>query len=190
MIKQALLPVLALMALSVPAMAQDAGGVRLAPGINGGPVGLARPLPFTFPPFVSAHDMQNGLTPADHKAQNQNMITRLRGDPGFLAGFSLGTPLAPSRQVQETQSFGDDGGFGFRRHHHGNGPGPIIINNQGPLAITTGNGNVVQQQAANGSGPIAQQQVATVPTGGSRGGGALNLVTGGGNIIQRAPGGN
>ena len=37
--------------------------------------------------------------------------------------------------------------------------------------------------------PIAQQQVATKPSSGS-GGGALNLVSGGGNIIQRAPGGN
>jgi len=48
---------------------------------------------------------------------------------------------------------------------------------------------VVQQQTANGSGPIAQQQVATMPGAASAGGGALNLVTGSGNIIQRAPGG-
>jgi hypothetical protein len=187
MIKQALLPVLALMALSVPAMAQDSGGVRLAPGVNGGPVGLARLLPFVPQPFVTAHDLQNGMTAADHQAANQNAITKLRGDPGFLAGFSMGTPLAASRQVQTSQTFADDGGFGSPHHHHGQGP--IIINNDGPLALTVGNGNLVQQQSAKGSGPIAQQQVATAPRGGSAGG-ALNLVSGAGNITQRAPGGN
>jgi hypothetical protein len=189
MIKQALLPILALIALSVPAMAQDSGGVPLAPGVHGGPKGLARLLPFVPQPFVTAHDLQNGMTAADHQAADQNAITQLRGDPGFLSGFSMGTPLAASRQVQPTQAFPDDGGYGYRRHHHGNGQGPIIINNEGPLAVTVGNGNVVQQQSAKGSGPIAQQQVATAPSKGS-GGGALNLVSGSGNIIQRAPGGN
>jgi hypothetical protein len=187
MINRACIAVVALMALSVPAMAQDSGGVRLAPGAKGGPIGLAKPLPFT-QTFVTAHDMQNGMTAADHQAQNQNMISRLRGDPGFLAGFSMGTPLAASRQVPVAT---DDGSFqdfgGSQRHRHGSRP--IVINNQGPLAVTVGNGNVVQQQSANGSGPIAQQQVATTPTAGSHGGGALNLVTGGGNIIQAAPGG-
>lgn len=177
---------LGLAAFGGPAMAQEAGGLRLAPGLNGGPVGLARPLPFTRPPLLTAQDLQNGMTAADHQAQNQDMITRLRGDPGFLAGFSMGTPLAPSRQAQV---LADDGGFG-RRHHHRHGQGPVIINNEGPLAITSGNGNVVQLQSANGSGPIAQQQVATTPSGGSHGGGARNLVTGSGNIVQRAPGGN
>jgi hypothetical protein len=188
MIKQTCMTVLALTALMVPAMAQDSGGLRLAPGINGGPVGLARPLPFTRT-FVTAHDVQNGMTAADHQAQNQTMISRLRGDAGFLAGFSMGTPLAASRQVPVStedggyQDFGGGGG-----HHHRHGPRPIIINNEGPLAVTVGNGNVVQQQSANGSGPIAQQQVATTPSVGSAGGGALNAVSGSGNIIQRAPG--
>jgi hypothetical protein len=192
MINRAYMAVVALMALSVPAMAQDAGGVRLAPGLNGGPVGLAKPLPFT-QTFITAHDMQNGMTAADHQAKNQSMISRLRGDAGFLAGFSMGTPLAGSRQVPVAtddgsfQDFGgDQGGGGGHRHRHGSRP--IVINNQGPLAVTVGNGNVVQQQSANGSGPIAQQQVATTPAAGSHGGGALNLVTGGGNIIQAAPG--
>lgn len=175
----------ALLSLGAPAMAQDTGGVALAPGINGGPVGLARPLPFTRPPLVTAREAQGGLTPADHQAQNQAAITRLRGDPGFLAGFAFGTPLAPSRQPVPTLP--DDAGF-RQRHRHGNGP--IIINNEGPLAVTVGNGNVVQQQSATGSGPIAQQQVATTPSAGSPSGGAVNLVTGGGNIIQRAPGGH
>jgi hypothetical protein len=177
------------MALSVPAMAQDAGGVRLAPGLNGGPVGLAKPLPYT-QTYITARDVQNGMTAADHQAKNQSMISRLRGDAGFLAGFSMGTPLAASRQVPVAtddgyyQDYGSGQGGGGHRHRSKT----IIINNQGPLAVTTGNGNVVQQQSAIGSGPIAQQQVATTPAAGSQGGGALNVVTGAGNIIQAAPG--
>jgi hypothetical protein len=164
------------------ARAQDSGGVALQPGLNGGPHGLARPLPFTRPPFLTAHDVQNGMTAADHQAQDQAMISRLRGDPGFLSGFSLGTPLAPSRQAQ---TLPNDGGYRYRHRHNGSGGGPIIINNEGPLAVTVGNGNTVQQQSANGSGPIALQQVATGSAGSH--GGAANLVTAGGNIIQRAP---
>jgi hypothetical protein len=186
MTPRTLIPMLALLTLGSPAFAQDAGGVHLAPGINGGPVGLARPLPFTRPPFLTARDVQGGMTPADHQAQNQAMISRLRGDPGYLAGFSFGTPLAASRQ---TPVLPDDGGYRYR-HRHGHGEGPVIINNQGPLAVTVGNGNVVQQQSSTGSGPVAQQQVATMPSGASRGGGAVNLVSGSGNIVQRAPGGN
>ena len=89
-----ILPILALLTSAIPAAAQELGGVRLAPGIKGGPVGLARPLPFTRPPLLTAHDLQNGMTSADHQAQDQDMISRLRGDPGFLSGFSFGTPLA------------------------------------------------------------------------------------------------
>ena len=185
MIARSLFPMLALLSVGVPAMAQDSGGLRLAAGTNGGPVGLARPLPFTRPPFLSARDLQNGMAPGDHQAKNQAMISRLRGDPGFLSGFSFGTPVAASRQKP---TLPDDGGYGYRQEH-GYGEGPIIINNQGPLAVTVGNGNVVQQQYATGSGPIAQQQVATTP-GAVSGGGALNLVSGSGNIIQRSPGTN
>src|SRR3979411_260976 len=93
MINRAYMAVVALMALSVPAMAQDAGGVRLAPGLNGGPGGLAKPLPLT-QTLLTPRAVPDGMTPADHQAQNQNMISRLRGDAGFLAGFSMGTPLA------------------------------------------------------------------------------------------------
>jgi hypothetical protein len=190
MINRAYMAVVALMALSVPAMAQDAGGVRLAPGLNGGPVGLAKPLPYT-QTYITAHDMQNGMTAADHQAKNQSMISRLRGDAGYLAGFSMGTPLAASRQVPVAMDDGSfqDYGSGQAGGGHRHRSKTIIINNQGPLAVTTGNGNVVQQQSATSSGPIAQQQVATTPAAGSNGGGALNVVTGGGNIIQATPGG-
>ena len=171
---------LLLIATALPAMAQDAGGLRLAPGLNGGPVGLARPLPLTRAPLVTARDLQGGMTPADRQALNQSMISRVRGDAGYLGGFAFGAARTASRQP--VQDWGADAGNG-RGHRR---PQPIVINNNGPLAVTVGNGNLVQQQSASGPGPIAQQQVATP---GGAGGGALNLVSGGGNIIQRAPGG-
>jgi hypothetical protein len=188
MIGRSMIAAAGLIVLTATAYAQDAGGVRLAPGINGGPVGLARPLLSAPMPFVTAHDVQNGMTAADHQATNQGLITKLRGDAGYLAGFSFGTPLAASRQVVTAPSWsGDGGGWSGYRHHHRR-PQEIVINNEGPLAVTNGNGNVVQQQSAASAGPVAQQQVVTLPAGGASGG-ALNLVTPHGNIIQSAPGG-
>jgi hypothetical protein len=105
------------------------------------------------------------------------MITRLRGDPGYLSGFSGGMPLAPSRQPPPP----DPGFFDFPAGQ------PVVIN-QGPVAIAVGDGNVIQQQTASGPGPIAQQQVANLPGGKTISGGAVNVVTGNGNIIQQAPG--
>jgi hypothetical protein len=176
----------ALLVSAMPAMAQDAGGLAIAPQFiaQGAIKGLARPLFSANTPFLTARDVQNGMTAADRQAKNQTMISKIRGDAGFLGGFQFGQPLAASRQLPvQDQSFGFEGGF-HQRHRHG--PQPIIINNEGPLAITNGNGNLVQQQSSVGAlGPVAQQQVATTTLGGS--GGALNLVTGGGNIIQRTP---
>jgi hypothetical protein len=175
--------VLLLTVAALPAAAQDRGGIGLAPGLQGGPRGLARPLLFTRPPLLTARDLQAGPTSADRQAQHQAMITRVRGDAGLLGGFAFGTPAAAGRQGMR----GGDGGSGGRGHGR---PGPIVINNTGPLAVTVGNDNLVQQQSANGPGPIAQQQVATLG-GQVRGanGGALNLVGGSGTIVQRAPGG-
>lgn len=219
MIKLALLPILALTAMSVPAMAQDSGGVPLKSNVPGGVLNIARPLPFVRQPFQTAQSVQNGMTAADHQAADQNAITQLRGDPGFLSGFLQGQPLAASRQPVP-----NDGGWYWHHHHQGQGQGqgqglgqvqgqgqglgqvqglglgqipgqgrgrgPIIIDNTGPLAVTVGNNNLVQQQSSTGSGPTAQQQVATLPSSGSRSGGAVNLVSGSGNIIQRAPSAN
>ena len=100
------------------------------------------------------------------------MIAALRGDPGYLGGFQFGTPLASSRTVQPQMP--NDGGWHYRRQH-GHGDGPVVINNTGPLAVTMGNGNVVQQSTSNGSGPIAQQQIAAMPGGITVG--AANLAT-------------
>ena len=178
-----------LLALAVPAAAQEVGGLRVAPGAKGGPVGIARPLP-EVNTWITAADLQRGMSPTERQSLHQGMIARLRGDAGFLGGFAFGQPVAPSRQVQvaDDGGFGFDGGFdpgggfasGGRRRHRSR---PIIINNEGPLAVTNGNGNVVQQQTATSPGPIAQQQLT-----GTGPGGALNLVTGGGNILQRVPG--
>jgi hypothetical protein len=192
----------ALIALAVPAMAQESGGLRISAAAGTGPHGLAQLLP-QVRTLVTAADVQGGMTAADRQALHQDMITRLRGDPGFLSGFSFGQPLAASRQPLP-QSVGSGFWSGPGHHHHhggdqalatdpaspvqgtGTGAGrsrrsPIIINNQGPLAVTVGNGNVVQQQSANGSGPIALQQVANSP------GRAVNVASGGGNVPQRAP---
>ena len=179
-----IITLLALLVSAMPVMAQDTGGLAIAPRFigQGAIKGLARPLFSARTPFLTARDVQNGMTAADHQAATQTAITKLRGDAGFLAGFQFGQPLALSRQQPaQDQGFGFDGGFHRRRHD----PQPIIINNEGPLAITNGNGNLVQQQSSVGAlGPVAQQQVATTIPGGS--GGALNLVTGG-NITQRTP---
>lgn len=175
------LAALALSVLAAPAIAQKSGGVQIAPGQNGGPIGLARPLPQPMP-LITAQQVQGGMTAADHQAMNQNMITKLRGDPGFLSGFQFGTPLAPSRQIVQQQALPDDGGYEYRRHHHGHGQGPIIINNQGPVAVTVGNGNVVQQQSSTGAqGPVAQQQVLNLP--GAVSGGAVNIA----GAVHRGP---
>lgn len=173
---------LALLCLGGPVIAQESGGLGLDPGIKDGPHGIARPMQFTRPPFLTAHDVQGGMTATDHQTQDQNMISKLRGDPGYLSGFSFGTPLAASRQAP-TMPY--DAGYWYRRAHRGT-QNTTIINNDGPLAVTVGNGNVVQQQSATGAGPIALQQVATTQSKPSQGGGALNLVTGSGNVIQRA----
>ena len=97
-----------LLALAVPAAAQEVGGLRVAPGAKGGPVGIARPLPVVNT-WITAADLQRGMSPTERQSLHQGMISRLRGDAGFLGGFSFGQPVAPSRQVQVA----DDGGFGF-----------------------------------------------------------------------------
>jgi hypothetical protein len=180
------LPIMLFGAIGASAYAQESGGLHLAPNVGRGPVGLAQPMPFV-PSLITAQQAQNGMNQQSHQALNQNMITSLRGDPGFLSGFSFGAPLATSRQQVAAPATGDygygnDGGYGHRHHHKQT---PVVINNTGPLAVTVGNGNVVQQQYARGSGPIAQQQVST--TAGSAGGGAANVVTGSGNILQTTP---
>jgi hypothetical protein len=141
---------------------------------------------------MTAADMQASLKATDRSARDQDMITRLRGDAGYLGGFSFGSPLSAS--VQPTQQAPFDGsGYGGHQHGHGGrrGPRQVVVNRvdvttfQGPVVV--GNNNSVQQQTASGSGPIALQQVMSRP-GASGTGGAVNTIGSNGNIIQRAPG--
>ncbi|MGE0372601.1 MAG: hypothetical protein AB7Q01_12000 [Gammaproteobacteria bacterium] len=188
MIRHAAFAALTLLGLSTAAGAQEVGGVRLAPGAAGGPSGLAQPLPVTWRPLVTAQEMQAGTTAAGRQARHQNLIGKLRGDAGYLGGFSFGTPLAPSRQPVPA----DDGlGFGdglaeYYGFGGGGGRRPVVIN-KGPVAITIGNDNVIQQQTADSLGPAAQQQVATVGNKTVRGGGATNVIAGDGTILQQSP---
>lgn len=185
--RRALMSGLVLLAAAGSAAAQESGGLSLSTEAlaAGGPRGLARPLPFTVPGFT-AGDLQITPTPAERRSRHQDMIARLRGDGGFLDGFAFGQPLAASRQPPPPP------------------PDPVVIpvfqrtrivnQFQAPVAVTVGDNNLVQQQGASGNGgPTAQQQVATVGgriqrgPGSGAAGGATNLVTADGNIVQRAP---
>ena len=192
--RRALIPslfLLAAAAMAVPAAAQESGGLGLSPEAlaAGGPRGLARPLPYTFPNFTAA-DLQTMPSPAERRARHQGMIAKVRGDGGYLDGFAFGQPIAASRRKPPPP------------------PEPVFmpvfvdqrteVFNQfdAPVAVTMGNNNVVLQQGSNGSGgPSAQQQVVTVggrsargANGAVAGGGATNMVTADGNIIQSSSG--
>lgn len=68
------------------ASAQEAGGLPFAPPFAGPPVNR-QPVPLS------------AVNPARaRKGVHLERIARLRGDPGYLAGFIQGQPLAPSRQ--------------------------------------------------------------------------------------------
>lgn len=185
--RRALMSGLILLAAAGGAAAQERGGLSLSPEAlaAGGPRGLARPLPFTLPGFT-ASDLQVTPTPAERRSRHQQMIARLRGDGGFLDGFAFGQPLAASRQPPPPPP-----------------PDPVVIpvfldqrtkivnRFEAPVAVTAGNNNVVVQQGAQGNGgPTAQQQVVTIGGEPIRrpAGGATNLVTADGNIVQSASG--
>jgi hypothetical protein len=165
-----------LAAIAGPAVAQEAGGVTVAPAAVAGLSGLAQLLPFTFPAPTAA-DLQGRVSAADRQAAHRNMVARVRGDGGFLDGFAFGQPVAPSRFPVAPQ------GQGFNLVL----PPPVIIDHaSGPIAFIDGDGNVIQQQSATGSGPIAQQQVATVGNGGKTPGEGRPTVFQGGRAVNLA----
>lgn len=174
-----LLPALALAALATPAMAQDTGGLELSPRVGRGPTGLARPL-LNALPSITAADIQSSLKATDRTSVHQGMVARVRGDGGYLEGFAFGQPLAPSvqRPWRGGGYLGEGDGYG--------GEGIVVVNKfQAPVAITNGNGNVVQLQTANAGGPAAQQQVVTAGNNQHvQSGGAVNVITGDGNVVQ------
>ncbi len=203
-----IVPALAVLAaFATSAAAQDRGGITLAPQNARGPTGLARMLPFV--PFaVSAADVQASLRATDHSARHQEMVARVRGDAGYLGGFAFGRPLSasvqPVQRVQiapepdfgfaDGQYYSDDPGYADGSGRGGRrGPRQIVLNQidvttyQGPVVI--GNNNNVQQQTANGSGPIALQQVLSqAGASGATPSGAVNAIDANGRVVQRAPG--
>ena len=162
---------LALLSIATPALAQGFGGVPFGFG-GGGLTGQFAPLL----PQGGAAIVQGMVGATNRTALHQDMIARLRGDGGYLDGFAFGTPLAPSRQPVPPGF--SDGQFGVN----------VINNFDGPVALATGNGNVVLQQNGASAGALGQQQVVTLSGGIPVGGGAANIVSGGG-ILQQAPSG-
>jgi hypothetical protein len=156
---------LLVLAFAFPAAAQEAGGLPLAPGVGKGPTGLARLMPSVLP-NIGASDVQSSLlgnAGSIGQSQAGALSTGLNGAGVGGGGFGGG---------------GFDGG--------GSGGQQVIINKtinrssnrtiNGPVAFTNGNNNTVQIQSANGSGPIALQQVNTV---GGSGGNNVNSALGG-----------
>jgi len=181
--------------LRLPAAAQEAGGVVIDPEVlNSANVPVLTPPNFPFPrggTGISPAGQPNVGSAANRQAANQQLISKMRGDGGFLDGFVAGQPLAASRQ----QAANDV---------------PVVINNTpflfnsqgGPVSVDFGTGNIVQQQVSGaaqgngGQGNVAQHQlVALAPaatgaspdgvahSGSPRRGGGSNIVNGGGNTL-------
>jgi hypothetical protein len=188
------LPALALLALfHLPAAAQEAGGVVLDPQVL-----ASANVPVLTPPGFPFNHTGSGISPngppnvgsaANRSATNQQLISQIRGDGGFLEGFQNGQPLAASRQPAQAPEV------------------PIVINNTpyffnsqgGPVSVDFGSGNVVQQQvgpqatgqgqAVNFAAAAGANAAAGTGTGGAgtgrhhgRGSGA-NVTNGGGNTV-------
>jgi hypothetical protein len=160
---------------------------------------------------ITAQNIQSSIKAPDFLSRHQALIAQVRGDAGFLGGFAFGTPLSASVQrpvpVAPDPGFGVDPGYGPDGAWSGGG-GTVVnninvvkvrnhvgVNNfQAPVSVISGNGNLVEQQNAQGSGPIALQQVTDAPgrrtAGGAStpaAGGAVNAITGSGNILQSVP---
>ena len=121
-----------------PAVAQEAGGVAVAPAAIAGISGLAQ-LPAYVAPGVRAADIQGSVAASDRNFGHRDMVAKVRGDGGYLDGFAMGQPVAVSRQAIKPIV----PNFNFVQNY--NGP------------ITTGSGNITNYMVANGRGPIAQQ---------------------------------
>lgn len=189
--RPSLIPGLLLLALTLPATAQESGGLGLSPEAlaAGGPRGLARPMRVTFA-SIGAADLQATPSAEERRQRHQGMVGRLRGDGGFLDGFSFGQPRAASRQPppppvepvlvpviidQRTRIVNR---YEDQRTH---------VVNRFEAPVTIGDHNVVlQQKGGSGGGATAQQQVVTI--GAAAASGATNVVSGGGDVRQAAPG--
>lgn len=151
----------ALMLTAAPAFAQEVGGIQLTPQVLNTAdaqqqamnlalsllqrAQLAQQLQMSHGMALAQQGFQpspptspNAVNPsAGRSAINQQTIANLRGDPGFLAGFSGGQPLAASRlkPLLPPPTFID-------QSH------TFVVNAvESPVSI--GNGNIVHQQVVN-----------------------------------------
>lgn len=160
--RTALLPTVAALLLTAgTAAAQVTGGIAFPPG----PIpGAAMAQAFSQAPRlpVSVNPTPRGAPPGAmvtnpsvrRSSVNQQAITRIRGDAGYLAGFNKGQPLAASRQPPVQP----DPGFTII-------DAPFIVNNfNSALNFAFGDGNVSQQQLGDGAaGPVETADPAAQP---------------------------
>jgi hypothetical protein len=156
----------ALMLVAAPAFAQEVGGIQLRPEVLNLPDAQQQALNLALSLLqrgqiaqqllqgrntassqgspVPAPTNPNAVNPsANLPAVNQQTIASMRGDPGYLAGFSFGQPLAPSRArpvvvpsyVDQSSTYVDQSRTFVLK----------ALNS--PVSI--GNGNIVNQQVAN-----------------------------------------
>lgn len=147
--RTSLLPGVALLLLTAgPVLAQDVGGIGFPGGVASANLAQAFAQPARQPVFASA--TRRGAPPGamvtnpgkSRKELHQQMIAKVRGDAGFLAGFQQGQPLAASRNppplAQPSLTFID---------------APFIVNNvNSALNIAFGEGNSTGQDVATNNG--------------------------------------
>ena len=159
MIRTVLLSGLAALTLATgSAAAQDGGGTVVDPRM-GAMVGMSMGMGMGMPPLlprqpVFVNAARRGAPPGalvtnpgvSRKAVQQEAITKVRGDAGFLGGFNKGQPLAASRQ-KPVEPFVPN--FTFI-------DAPFIVNNlNSTLALTFGDNNVSGQNLPpEGSIPV------------------------------------
>jgi hypothetical protein len=155
---------LALLAAPVTAAgAQGTGGPHVAPAVARSPSGLARPVPVV----ISGIAAQALRSAVNRRGSDQQEFAQ----PSF-------------------EGDGTSGSFGWECRRAGKTM--VVVNNfEGPVAIVSGSS--VEHQNAQNSGTVALQQVSTIGGQGdgalpTSAGGARNVVTGNGMIIQGAGG--
>jgi len=186
MFRFSLLPAVAAIVMTAgTAMAQDAGGIGFAPGqITASNMAQAFAQPPRMPVFATGQ--RRGAPPGamvtnpgvSRSAVNQQAIAKVRGDAGFLAGFSQGQPLAGSRQAPVSfppfMTFVD---------------ASTTINNIGSAVnFAFGDGNVANQHVVlpDGETPVtAGQQPDATPTTINIDGATINNV---GSVVNVASG--
>lgn len=163
------------------AAAQQAGGLVVG-GVGMGPGGLQPEVSAAAPLRQTPTDIRSVNPARRHSASNQTAIARIRGDAGYLAGFSKGQPLAISRQPPPEFAMPDFNTFI---------DAPFIINNFGN-AVTIDAGGGEGGEGGDGSGaPTINTQDSTVAINTGPGKieqnttSAVNIAAGTGNVAQQ-----